>query len=298
MDKQIFWVASYPKSGNTLLRSILSSIFFSKDGLFNFKLLKNIPIIENTINLDFIKKNHSEDYEKIHKLEILSKYWKMIQSKKNLGFESDFLFVKTHHALINVVNNSFTSDLSTRGIIYIVRDPRDVVISYAHHFNSSIEESVKKLLSTKSALEWEDNKYLFLNKPKPLSFVSSWHNNCQSWIENKFNCPFLLIKYENMVARKKDTIKELINFFHKKYNFNFKNLDQKIDNIIQSTDFNLLKKNEAEFGFSEAVGKEFFRKGASNQWENILSKEQIYNIEKSFYPLMKKLDYKRLYYKN
>ena len=39
----ILWLASYPKSGNTLLRSLLSAYFYSKDGLFNFELLKNIP---------------------------------------------------------------------------------------------------------------------------------------------------------------------------------------------------------------------------------------------------------------
>ena len=38
----IIWLASYPKSGNTLMRSILSAYFFSKDGKFNFDLLKNI----------------------------------------------------------------------------------------------------------------------------------------------------------------------------------------------------------------------------------------------------------------
>ena len=39
MNKHIFWIASYPKSGNTLLRSILSALF-SSDGNFNFELLK------------------------------------------------------------------------------------------------------------------------------------------------------------------------------------------------------------------------------------------------------------------
>ena len=38
----IIWLASYPKSGNTLVRSLLTSYFFSKDGNFNFALLKNI----------------------------------------------------------------------------------------------------------------------------------------------------------------------------------------------------------------------------------------------------------------
>ena len=38
----ILWLASYPKSGNTFLRSLLTSYYFSKDGKFTFDLLKNI----------------------------------------------------------------------------------------------------------------------------------------------------------------------------------------------------------------------------------------------------------------
>ena len=36
------WLASYPKSGNTLVRSLLTSYYFSEDGNFNFELIKNI----------------------------------------------------------------------------------------------------------------------------------------------------------------------------------------------------------------------------------------------------------------
>ncbi len=296
MDKHIFWIASYPKSGNTLLRSILSSIFFTEDGLFNFKLLKNIPIIESTVNLDFIKIKHPEDYNNLHKLEILSKYWNTIQSRENLGFESDFLFVKTHHALTKAFNNSFTTESCTRGIIYVVRDPRDVAVSYSHHFNTSIGKSVKKILSTKSALDWEDNKKLFINKKKPLTVLSSWGFNLESWIENPFKCPLLLIKYEDMVSNKLKVIEKIVYFFQNNYSFQFNNLDIKTKNIIKSTDFELLKQNEAKFGFSEAVGKNFFNKGTSNQWKGILSKDQLFEIEKKFYPLMKKLGYKRVCY--
>ena len=85
-------------------------------------------------------------------------------------------------------------------------------------------------------------------------------------------------------------------FFQENYSFEFNNLDKKIDNIIKSTDFDLLKKHEVEFGFPEAVGKKFFRKGTSNQWENILTKDQVLSIEKKFYPLMKKIGYKIVYY--
>ena len=38
----IIWLASYPKSGNTLVRSMLTSLIYTEDGNFNFNLLKKI----------------------------------------------------------------------------------------------------------------------------------------------------------------------------------------------------------------------------------------------------------------
>ena len=42
------WIASYPKSGNTLTRSMLASYFFSQDGIFNFDLIQNIKQFPKT----------------------------------------------------------------------------------------------------------------------------------------------------------------------------------------------------------------------------------------------------------
>ena len=50
MNKHIFWIASFPKSGNTLVRSILTSLFFTSDGTFSFEKLKNINQFERTIH--------------------------------------------------------------------------------------------------------------------------------------------------------------------------------------------------------------------------------------------------------
>ena len=95
MSKHIFWIASFPKSGNTLLRAILSSLFFSNDGKFDFRLLKTINTFENKYRLNFIKNKNQNDFNSLHKLDILSKYWHDIQSKSNLGFEEDMGFLKT-----------------------------------------------------------------------------------------------------------------------------------------------------------------------------------------------------------
>ena len=38
----IIWLASYPKSGNTWVRSIISTLLYSNDGNFNFELIKKV----------------------------------------------------------------------------------------------------------------------------------------------------------------------------------------------------------------------------------------------------------------
>ena len=53
----IIWLASYPKSGNTLLRSILISLIYSDDGNVDFnnlKLIGNFPADPFLKNLHLI----------------------------------------------------------------------------------------------------------------------------------------------------------------------------------------------------------------------------------------------------
>ena len=54
MTNHIFWLASYPKSGSTLLRAILISLLFTNDGVFKFDYFKIIGQFEET---ERIKKN-------------------------------------------------------------------------------------------------------------------------------------------------------------------------------------------------------------------------------------------------
>ena len=72
----IIWLASYPKSGNTWLRSLLASYYYSKNGEFDFKLLdsiKQFPKVE-----DFV--NDVDDYST---LESTSKNWISKQKEIN-----------------------------------------------------------------------------------------------------------------------------------------------------------------------------------------------------------------------
>ena len=119
------WLASYPKSGNTLVRSLLASYFFSKDGNFDFDVIKNIKQFPT-----------SELFEKIgvdlkNEKEVLKNY---IKVQENINQKNSVQFLKTHSYLFNIDNNPFTDLNNTLGAIYIIRDPRNVVTSYAASF--------------------------------------------------------------------------------------------------------------------------------------------------------------------
>ena len=136
----IVWLTSYPKSGNTWIRSFLCSYFFLdlKKDSFNFDILKNIPSFPNK-NLFLSHGINLKNFEDV------AKSWLIIQKKINSNNKINFL--KTHHSYTTLNNYHFTDKNNTLGAIYLVRDPRDVLISYSKHLNKTIEETLKLITS-------------------------------------------------------------------------------------------------------------------------------------------------------
>ena len=291
MIKNIFWIASYPKSGNTLLRAILSCLFFSEDGCFDLNMLKHTSQFEMRKRLDIIRKLNKDDFNKLDQLKILSKYWLLLQSKENLKIKDRFGFFKSHSSLIAMFNNWFTTQELTAGYIYILRDPRDIAISWSKHSGLSIDQSIDFMLDFKSCIEWARTESKLPNTILPKTYIGSWNDHVLSWTENNFNVPKLFLKYEDLVYDKEKSIRKIISFFKKEYDIKFQNNETKISNIIKSTEFEYLKKLEEKKGFDEANKGSFFRKGEKNQWKNILETKQINRIEKKFRDFMDKFSY-------
>tara|TARA_A100001037_G_scaffold130374_1_gene118095 strand:+ start:398 stop:1282 length:885 start_codon:yes stop_codon:yes gene_type:complete len=290
-DKKMFWISSYPKSGNTWLRLILCGLFFTEDGnLNNFDLLKKIPGFDSLKNFSFVKEKSLKDYDIIfngteyneESVLTFSKYW--IEAQKRISIDKGkFGLFKTHNARVKINNNYYTDSSITLGFIYISRDPRDIVISYSKHINKNIDETIRFLL---------DGQIMKKEKigNKMPEIILNWRDHYLSW--KKFSeVPSLFLKYEDMLNNIELEIQKITNFFYKNYNIKITNESSKIKNIIKSTKFDNLKKKEFQYGFPEHSHSTFFRIGQQKQWSKILNQKQIETIEEKFKNQLIELNY-------
>ena len=278
----IIWLASYPKSGNTWVRSMIAALIHSNDGVFNFELLKNIQqfpekkffkdIINDFSNFDEIKQN-----------------W--IEAQERINLNNQINIFKTHQGKYTVGEHNFTNNDNTLGVIYVVRDPRNLIKSISNHFTLDLEKSYHFLTSSeiigngKSWSERQDGMYNLLGR---------WNDHYRSWTRVKDN--LLLVKYENLILDPKNELVKIIKFL-KKF-INFETNENKNNKILETTSFENLKSMENKGLFKENVlNKEtkskvdFFHLGPENNWQNLLDKKMAEDIEKKFKNEMKELEY-------
>jgi|LULE01.1.fsa_nt_gb hypothetical protein len=282
----IIWLASYPKSGNTWVRSFLNSLIFNKDNEANLRELNRID--------QYPKRSHFKDLvSDIDSIDQLSSNW--IKSQEIINQDKKVKFFKTHHAFCNYKNSFFTSNEVSLGTVHIVRDPRNVISSILYHFSKKNYTEAKDFL-------FDENKALGkkfdLNDPNVnrniFTVISSWKNHYNSW--KQFNKNYLLIKYEDLIQDPYNEFNKLSDYLSKILNLNFEK--EKIKKAVNSNSFEVLKKLEISNGFAEAIRekktgkiKRFFNLGPDNDWKKLLDDDLRENIEKEFKNEMIELGY-------
>jgi len=284
----IIWIASYPKSGNTWIRSLLSSYLFSDDGKFCFDLLKNIE--------QFSSKNFSSDKLSSSNYQtIISKNW--IPSQEKINQDKKIHFFKTHNAMCAINGNKFTDKLNTLAAIYIVRDPRNLITSLAYHYELSLDEAFSFLINKKKIIfpaSVEENEKDIKNR-EDFNFLSDWSTHYQSWKNINF-CPIKIIKYEDILFNTRRVFVSTLDFLSKFLKFKFDK--KKINNALISTSFKNLSQMEKNEGFQESATSsktmkkiKFFNLGKKNDWKTLLDKKLIKKIESCFKNEMIELGY-------
>ena len=283
----IFWIASYPKSGNTWIRTLISSYYYTEDGIFKESKIHNID--------QFPQKKYFKDftYDKTI-VNDTARLW--LKAQKKINLDKKLRFFKTHNAFGNLNGNPFTDNTNSIGAIYVVRDPRNVITSLKNHYE----------LNDNQAYSWmiNENNYLYDTHNfkedgySDFQFISSWSTNYKSWKVQK-KIPIKIIKYEDLLNETYLIFKDLINFINIIVNNSEQINRDKLKKVIDSTLFDKLRKEEQDKGFTESVlsrdGKRkipFFNLGPKNDWNKILNIKMVKKIEEVFAESMKDLSYK------
>ena len=283
----IIWLASYPKSGNTLVRSMLSAYFFSKDGCYNFELIKNIK--------QFPAINMFEDLgiDIGNDIEVIKNY---IKVQESFSKKKSIQFCKTHSCLFNLYNKyPFTNLDNSLGVIYIVRDPRNVLESFANYLNQSVQETSKFMIE--KLFTGGDLNLPRIESGRTKTWLGTWAKNYNSWKSFKAQSRYLLVKYEDLIDKPEKFFLEILEFIHNINRSNLKINHSKFENAVRTTNFRNLKKLEEKEGFFEAANIEnklkipFFNKGPSRNWRKNLDTKIVEKLEKAFKLEMEELGY-------
>ena len=226
----IIWIASYPKSGNTWVRSIVSSLIYSNDGNFDFDLLKKIQQFPNQKYFE----NFTKDF---HNINEIKKYW--IESQNFINLDKEVKFFKTHHINCKIGEHAFTNKNNTLGTIYVVRDPRNLINSFTNHYSID-KNTAKNFIISRQSVTGALGKMKKGNNI--FTILGSWNDHLKSWTNMNHN--LLLIKYEDLIKNPLNEINKIIKFLASLIDFSYN--EEKINNIINSTSFEVMKKKETE----------------------------------------------------
>lgn len=282
----IIWLASYPKSGNTWMRAIVSNIIFPKTNK-NIDTFEKIYKINSYPSLKHYEGIINENDDKESRIEKTYKNWDITQSKINLT--NSLRIFKTHNFATQLIkdnkNYQFTNLKNSIGVIHIVRDPRNVLTSLTHHFSKTYEEAFDMMASKKTIIATSE-------KSRVPEFLSSWDVHCKSW--SSFPKNYLLIKYEDLLSDSKTQLNRIVKYLRKFYIIK----DVDIEDIMEKTSFNSLKNLEKNKHFKESITdkktnakKKFFNLGPDNDWRNLLSFEMRMKVEERFKSTMKTFGY-------
>lgn len=256
----IVWLASYPKSGNTWVRTFLTNYIRGSNEPADINDLDGGPIASSRGLFDRLVGVEASDLTP----DEIGRY--RCAAYRRLASESDrTLFLKVHDAYRRSADTAplFPPDV-TRLAIYIMRNPLDVAVSLAHHQGISVDCAVSRLCTDTSLSA----------KPGRLSdqleqMLRTWSGHVGSWVDEP-GLPVHVVRYEDMIVEPQQTFAAMVRACGL-------SVDDRLDRAIAFSRFDALRAQEQEKGFVERPSstETFFREGRAGGWRRALTLSHI-----------------------
>ena len=276
--KNIVWLVSYPKSGNTWFRMFLA----------NYKKNGSEPLTLDEIDSNSIASS-ADDFEDLIGLNPFELTADEVEFYRpdlyrilstQLEQKGEIEYKKTHDAYTYNSDGEplFPAEITLKAI-YFVRNPLDVCVSYANHSARDVQKTLNLIINEKAKIGSGKDKQL--NQK-----LLSWPGHVQSW-EQQQAIPMLFVRYEDMLQNPMETFGSMIRFLDLDYD------EERLQKAIAFSDFKLLSQMEKKDGFKEKLQKSesFFWKGKTGTYREYLTEEYIDKIVVYCGETMKQFDY-------
>ncbi len=275
MKKSIVWMASYPKSGNTWMRIFLANYLANASEPASINQAHRIALGDSITKMyGMVARRPIDPADIDDMLRLRPQVLRGIVANN-----ADINLVKTHNARVMARGVPLIPEEVTRSAIYILRNPLDMVLSYARHYGMTPEEAV-------FTVSHPDNA----NPPDAetvAQFMGSWSDHVQSWTTGTSTYPVLVLRYEDMLADPKAAFGKVVAHLGMP-------LDEvRLDRAILFSSFKELSEQEKKQGFIEKSeeSERFFAKGQKDQWKTDLAPRLIKQMKHAHRKVMKKHGY-------
>ena len=275
----IVWLASFPKSGNTWFRIFLANLTAGDSGPADINNLDERGGIassrqefEAATLLDSSLLSH-DDID-----ELRPGVYAAMAAAAN-----EQRWIKAHDAYTTLPGGE---PLLGRNVasaaVYLVRGPRDVAVSLAHHNSTGIDEAIKFMNAADGALSWSGRGLARQLRQK----LTGWSGHVTSWLDQT-DVPVHMLRYEDLKTSPVEGFAGALQFAGRPAT------TADIERAVRNADINELRRQESEKGFGERTSRTapFFRSGHSGGWRQTLTAAQADALEQCHGAVMQRLGY-------
>ena len=277
--KPVYWIASYPRSGNTWLRAFLQALL---------AVVRDEDVSSPDINRlteCSTWETKATPFERVIGKPIQAMSWQEITAARPkvqamiAASANGHFFIKTHLAFVNVLGVPTINTEATAGAIYLVRNPLDIALSLAPHMGVSLDEAI--------AMMAKADYHTAITTDTAFAVIGSWSQNVASWTE-KTSRSVLVVRYEDMVAT------PLLAFARIARHIGLAATERQLEKAAALASFESLSGQEQAAGFREQTPfarDRFFRRGKTGEWRDRLTDEQVQRISAAHGNQMRRFDY-------
>jgi hypothetical protein len=272
---EIVWLASYPKSGNTWLRVFLSNLLRAEQEAVDINALE--------VNLIAASRIVFEDITGIDSTNLSDEETNRLRPAvfEHFARQADHtLFVKIHDGYRHpCAERPIIPPAVTRAVVYVVRNPLDVAVSYAHHSNRSVDRIIQRMADEEYCMAGQGRNHLG-------QWLGSWSSHVTGWADAA-EVPVHVLRYEDLSANAFEEFTTVARLA---------NIPAGADDIrraIGFSSFDVLRRQEQESGFAERTARDtqFFRSGRAGSWRDAMTAEQAAQIVACHHDVMRRFGY-------